>query len=67
MRLTITDVRAAGHCVRGARTWFAEHGLDFRDFLAHGIDSTALAHLDDAIINQVISRKLQREAADDGS
>ena len=66
MRLTINDVRAAGHCVKGARTWFAAHNLDFRDFVTNGIDSTALDHLDDAIIDQVISRKLEREAADDG-
>lgn len=37
MRVTITDIRAAGFCVDGARRWFAAHGLDFRHFLKNGI------------------------------
>lgn len=66
MLLTITDVRAAGHCVKGARRWFAEHDLDFRDFVTNGIDTTDLAHLDDVIIDQVLARRLEREASCDG-
>lgn len=36
---TIDDVMQAGHCVRGAKRWFGEYELDFRDFLAHGISA----------------------------
>lgn len=66
MHLTITDVRAAGHCVKGARPWFAAYGLDFRDFVKNGIESDRLAALDDAILNQVIARKIARERRDGG-
>lgn len=36
-RVTITDVRRAGHCVAGARLWFEGHGIDFRRFIAEGM------------------------------
>lgn len=63
LRITITDVTLAGHCPSGARRWFDDHDLNFRDFLAKGIAAADLLATGDAIANQVVSRKLQREAA----
>jgi hypothetical protein len=62
MRITINDVRAAGHCVAGARDWFTSYGLDFRDFIKNGIDADVIAEINDAYGNQVIERKLERES-----
>jgi len=64
MRITITDIRNAGHCVAGARTWFGEYDLDFRDFLKNGIDADVLLATGDAMAVQVVERKIEREHSD---
>jgi hypothetical protein len=64
MLITITDIRNAGHCVSGARAWFREYDIDFRDFLKNGIDSEVLLATGDALAEQVIQRKIERESAD---
>lgn len=56
--ITMNDVRRAGHCARGVKSFFAEHGLDFRSFLQDGIAATTLAETGDARANQVIERTL---------
>ncbi|MGO8241348.1 hypothetical protein ACC806_34990 [Rhizobium ruizarguesonis] len=60
-RITITDVRDAGHCVRGAREWFDRHGLDFRAFLKDGISEEDFLATGDAIAGEVVKSKHQRE------
>ncbi|MDX0262886.1 hypothetical protein GOC60_17030 [Sinorhizobium meliloti] len=60
-RVTISDVRAAGYCVRGAREWFARHGLDFRAFLKHGIAEQEALSSGDAIAAEVIKQKRERD------
>lgn len=34
--VTMSHVRAAGLCARGAKKWFDRHDLDFRTFLTTG-------------------------------
>lgn len=63
MIVTITDIRLAGHCVSGARQWFNQYGLDFRDFIKNGIDAEVLLATGDALAKQVIDRKIERESA----
>ncbi len=60
MIITINDVRAAGHCVRGARDWFERHGLDFRDFLKSGISEEAFLASGDALAARVVEMKKAR-------
>lgn len=48
MRITLEHLHTiparggAGYCNRGARPWFARHGLDWTAFVKHGIDERAL-------------------------
>jgi arsenate reductase-like glutaredoxin family protein len=63
LRITITDIRAAGHCARGARTWFERHGFDFRAFLKDGISEEELLATGDALAVQVIEHKRERNRA----
>lgn len=58
--ITIDDIRKAGHCAAGARTWFDAHDLDFRDFLAHGLPAATLLATDDGLAEQVVTRTLER-------
>lgn len=62
-RITISDVRRAGHCVSGARDWFERHGLDFRDFVKNGISEDDFLASGDALAAAVVEhkRKLDRD------
>ena len=42
-------VRAAKICMRGARAFFAKHGLDYMDFLSNGIPVSTLREIGDPI------------------
>lgn len=56
-KITITDVRRAGHCVTGARAWFERHGLDFRDFIKSGIAEETFLASGDALAVAVVEHK----------
>lgn len=60
--ITISDIRKAGHCTRGARTWFEQQDLDFRAFLRDGITAEDFLASGDAQAQQVVARKLARES-----
>lgn len=60
-RITINDIRAAGHCVLGARGWFERHDLDWKAFLRDGADPDVLLATGDALAVQVIERKQERD------
>lgn len=47
-------VQAARLCSRGARKWFSDRGLDWRDFLKNGIAAQTLIDLHDAMADRVI-------------
>lgn len=64
MIITITDIRLTGHCVSGTRDWFKAYGLDFRDFIRNGIDAEVLLATGDALAQQVVDRKIERESLD---
>ncbi len=61
LRITITDIRLAGHCVAGARHWFEGQGLDFRAFLKSGLTARQLLDTGDALAEQVVNRKIVRD------
>lgn len=56
MIVTVAHVRSVtglsrrrGFCLSGARAWFSRHGLDWRDFVRHGIDAAVLEATGDAL------------------
>ena len=61
MIVTVTDCRAAGHCVRGIREFFLLHRLDFKGFLRNGIDADVLLKLGDAQASNVVCRAKERD------
>lgn len=62
--ITIADIRATGHCVRGAGRWFALHGLDFKKFMREGLPASTLLATDDALARQVVEHKMRQEPTD---
>ena len=63
-RVTIQDLRTARYCLAGVRPWFKRHGLDWRDFLTHGIAADDLRATGDALVDPVIRAAAEREARD---
>lgn len=64
MIITITDVRAAGFCVRGIRRWFQDHGWtdqEFREFLKSGVEADVLIGRGDDRARYVVEKKSERE------
>jgi hypothetical protein len=61
-RITIQDIRDAGYCASGARRWFSEQGLDFRDFMQNGILIADFLATNDGMAALVVTRKLERDA-----
>jgi len=59
--ITMADITRAGICARGAKGWFADNGLDFRDFLKNGISATQMLAVGDAHGALVVARKIGRE------
>jgi hypothetical protein len=54
MRVTIQDLRDARYCLAGVRPWFRRHGLNWQDFLVHGIEADCLRATGDALVEPVI-------------
>jgi arsenate reductase-like glutaredoxin family protein len=58
----IQHIRQANLCARGARAWFARHGLDYGEFLKNGIDSEKILALGDHFGNTVVAKAMEEEA-----
>lgn len=58
--ITITDVRRAGICTRGARRWFEGNGFDFRQFVADGMPASELLETGDAYAERVVALRCRR-------
>lgn len=59
--VTIQHVRACALCVRGAREWFKQHGLDFDHFLRHGYPASVIEATGDHLGLRVAARARQSE------
>lgn len=57
--ITVADIRATGHCVRGAGRWFALNGLDFKKFMREGLPASVLLATGDELAKQVVEHKRQ--------
>ena len=55
-------LRSLGLCSRGGAAWFAQHGLDWLDFVQHGIDASILEATGDHYALAVVSHARQLEA-----
>lgn len=62
--ITFDDLARAGYCASGARRWFEANNLDFRDFIANGIDADVLLATGDALAERVVALKQERNNQD---
>ena len=54
IKIRMQHVRQANMCSRGAREFFARHGLDWQKFLSEGLDSDIIEATDDAMAIEVV-------------
>ena len=50
----MSDIRKSGMCARGSRAFFLSQGLDWQDFLKHGIELETVKLTNDAMALQVV-------------
>lgn len=63
MRITISDIRAAGFCVHGTRKWFLDNGWtkqEFRVFIKEGIEADEFTQRGDHLAQYVVDKKKER-------
>lgn len=63
--VTVTDVRGIQFCARGARIWFARHGLDYTEFVTRGLPISAIESTGDALGKQVADYARARAAGEE--
>lgn len=51
-----------GFCTRGARVWFRDHGLDWSEFVHHGIEAETLRATGDGLALKLAEWAEQSEA-----
>lgn len=63
-RITINDARQSGFCVKGAKKWFDDRGMSFKDFLRDGMSMEDAMKLyeTDGIARKIIDDKAKRES-----
>lgn len=49
----VQHLRDANLCMRGAKMWFDQRGLDFREFLQNGLPIEQIEKIDDALARLV--------------
>lgn len=65
-RVTISDVRQAGYCVKGIREHCKRVGVDFKRLVREGIPISEVEGLDDAMAQRIIARAKEREERENG-
>lgn len=54
--VTHRHCRELGYCNRGLRAWFFREGLDWADFVKHGISAEVLRQRDNSMAERAIAR-----------
>lgn len=62
--VTTKHMRAAGICVRGAREYFAQEGLDWRTFVREGLPASVFEATQSAVAMRAVA--IARKEADHG-
>lgn len=66
MKITHADMLAFGMCNRGARPFCLRHGINWMSFIQHGIDESEVAHIDDAMLHELIEFVRKRHEVNNG-
>jgi len=56
MIVQVRDAVELGYCIKGIKEFCKRHGIDFRNFVKHGIDEDDLLKTGDAMAVKVVER-----------
>ncbi|AAP95147.1 hypothetical protein A6046_03420 [[Haemophilus] ducreyi] len=57
--ITMQDMRRMEFCAAGVEAFFVREGLDYADFLAHGIDSSVLLDTGSVFARKCVSAAIE--------
>lgn len=52
--VTVKDIDPKQDCSKGVRKFFADHNLDYTDFILNGIDADILLAIDDIMAHKIV-------------
>lgn len=64
--ITMKEIRAAGGCATGVRSFFKRYSLDFKAFLKNGISADVLLATGDALAVDVVNRVISNGGNNNG-
>ncbi|WP_109078912.1 hypothetical protein [Aggregatibacter kilianii] len=64
MTITMQDMRRVDFCAAGVEAFFVREGLDYADFLAHGIDSDVLLNTGSVFARKCVTAALEARKGD---
>lgn len=53
--VTVHHFRQARYCMKGSRTWFRRHGIDWNGFLINGVPASVLLATGDAMAEKPVA------------
>ncbi|MBN6060410.1 hypothetical protein [Aggregatibacter actinomycetemcomitans] len=62
--ITMQDMRRVDFCPYGAEAFFMREGLDYADFLQHGIDSRVLLNTGSVFARKCVAAALEAHEGD---
>ncbi len=65
VRITVNDLRKAGHCASGVKAFFTGHGVSMRKLVQEGLTLDDVSHIEDANLDRVIEIAQERTAQED--
>ncbi|AEY69563.1 tail assembly protein [Burkholderia phage vB_BceS_AH2] len=65
MIITTKDLQPVSYCARGARRWFAEHGLDWSKFVFEGLPEEDILATGDPMAIKLVEEARRRAAEED--
>lgn len=60
VRITMNDLRRAGHCASGIKAFFSRHDVSLRKLAREGVTLEEVAHIKDANLDRVIEMAKER-------
>lgn len=66
VKITVTDVKKAGICMREARAWCARNNISLSELLSGGVDAQQFWDTGDGYAQLIVRRKLEREGLTNG-
>lgn len=66
MIVTTQDCQTLGYCLKAVKPWMGQNGIDFRDFVRHGVPIERIEAIDDVLAQRACAACRERYAKESG-